>query len=52
MSGDLTKPEVGGCAAVFLLHAAITRLVFVFLSLCVGWGVGGEAKCLVHVHGS
>lgn len=33
MSGDLTRPEEGVCAAVSLLHAAITRPVFVFLSL-------------------
>jgi hypothetical protein len=48
MSGDMRRV----CAAMFLLHAAITRLIFVFPSLCVGWEVGGEAKRLVHVHGS
>jgi hypothetical protein len=48
-SGDLTRPEEGVCAAVFLLHAAITRPIFVFLSLYMGRKAGGEKGRLVFV---
>ena len=41
-SGDLTRPEEGVCAAVFFLHAAITRPILVFPSLYMGCEPGGE----------
>jgi hypothetical protein len=49
ISGDLMGPEEGVCAALSPFHAAVTRLVFVFMSLCMGWEVDGEAECLVSV---
>lgn len=48
-SGDLTRPEEGVCAAVSLLHAAITRPILVFLSLYMGCEAGGEDERLVFV---
>ena len=48
-SGDLTRPEEGVCAAVFLLHAAITRPILVFLSLYMACEAGGEGGRLVFV---